>query len=50
MAECDRYIICPWNLDDCLQVHQDVNDHVSLDTEEFCDARCRERCLEQRDG
>jgi hypothetical protein len=38
VEECDRYIICPGNLDDGLQVHQDVDYFVNVDPKELCNA------------
>ena len=50
MKECDGYIVCPRNLNDCLQVHQDVDYFVSFDPKELRNARCREGDLEEGDG
>jgi hypothetical protein len=50
VEECDRYIICPGNLDDGLQVHQDVDYFINFDPKELRNARCREGDLEEGDG
>jgi hypothetical protein len=50
MEECDGYIICPGNLNDCLQVHQDVDDLVSAESKEVCDSRCGKGVKEKSNG
>ena len=50
MAECDGHIVCPWDLYDRLQIHEDVDNLVRVDSKELCDSRCREWRHEQSDG
>ena len=50
MEKCDRCIVCPGNLNDCLQVHQDVDDLVSADSKELCNSRCRKWYCEKGDS
>ena len=50
MAECDGDVICPWDLDDCLEIHEDIDHLIGLNPKDLCNSRCWKWFFEKSDG